>query len=97
MSRERPLQSVPASSEQPHGDAHVTHRPLESYPDLLNAHDMAAIFRVSLCRFYAIAAEGAFDFALNRPRIGKKSWSRERVRQYFAGELRGLTGVAKRA
>jgi hypothetical protein len=53
--------------------------------------DMADIYRVSLKRFYQLAAEGAFDFAVLRPRIGRKSWSRERVRQYFSGELRGLT------
>jgi hypothetical protein len=52
---------------------------------------MAEIFGVSLNRVYRLAAEGAFDFAVLRPRIGRESWSRERVRQYFAGELRGLT------
>jgi hypothetical protein len=49
------------------------------------------IFGVGVKRFYQLAAEGVFDFAVLRPRIGLESWSRERVRQYFSGELRGLT------
>ena len=69
---------------------------LDTFPELLRAKDMAVLYRVSLKRFYALAAEGAFVFAELRPRIGKMAWSRERVRQHFAGELRGLT-VRKRA
>lgn len=64
---------------------------IADYPERLFAADMAAIFRVSLKRFYALDSEGAFDFARTRPTIGRKSWSRERVRQYFAGEITGLT------
>lgn len=66
-------------------------RSLEDYPIRLYAHHMAEIFGVALRRFYALDADGHFLFAENRPQIGRKSWSRERVRQYFAGELSGLT------
>lgn len=73
-------------------------RSLDDYPERLFIEDMAAIFRVSVRRAYDYAAEGAFDFAVNKPQIGRPSWSRARVKQYFAGELRGLTPVrAKRA
>ena len=68
-------------------------RALDSYPERLFAAEMAEIFRLSVKRFYALDAEGAFLFAENKPRIGRKSWSRERVRQHFAGELKGLTPV----
>ena len=57
---------------------------LDEYPERLSAKDMAAIFRVSQKRLYAIDAEGALLWAENRPRIGRRSWSRERVRRYFA-------------
>lgn len=75
----------------------VEPRDLATYPERLFAEDMAAIFRISTKRFYALDAEGAFMFAEIKPRIGRKSWARERVRQYLAGELRGLTSVRKRA
>lgn len=65
-------------------------RAIDSYPITLYAHHMAAIFGVSLNAFYKKEAEGAYLFAENRPRIGRKSWSRDRVAQYFAGELRGV-------
>ena len=71
--------------------------PLEQFPERLFAADMAAIFRVSVKRIYQLDASGALLFAENRPRIGRKSWSRERVRQYFAGEISGLTAARKRA
>jgi hypothetical protein len=64
---------------------------LDAYPLRLFAPQMAEIFGVSLKRFYALEAEGAFLWAEHRPRIGRKSWSRERVRQYDAGEVTGLT------
>lgn len=79
---------------------HAEPRPsqkLDEYPLNLDAHHLAAIFGKSLSRIYALDADGAFLFAENRPQIGKKSWSRERVRQYFAGELRGLTEERRRA
>jgi hypothetical protein len=63
---------------------------LDDYPERLFAPEMAAIYRVSLKRFYALADEGAFLFAEIKPRIGRKAWSRERVRQHFAGTLTGL-------
>ncbi len=69
---------------------------LDAYPLRLFAKDMAAIFRVSVKRFYALEAEGAYLFAENRPRLGRKSWSRDRVRQYFAGEVTGLTDSRRR-
>jgi len=74
----------------------MTVKAIETYPERLFAPDMAEIFRVSLKRFYALDAEGAFLFAEQRPRIGRKAWSRARVQQYFAGEVRGLTPTRKR-
>lgn len=70
---------------------------LTDYPVRLYAADMARIFRVSVKQFYRLDGQGAFLFAENRPRIGRKSWSRDRVAQYFDGTLRGLTGGARRA
>src|SRR5207253_5774923 len=64
---------------------------IESYPLRLFAHHMAEVFGVSLNGFYKQESAGAFTWAENRPKIGRKSWSRDRVAQYFAGELRGLT------
>lgn len=64
---------------------------IDTYPDRLFAPDMAAIFRVSLKRFYKLDGEGAFLWAETKPRIGRKSWSKARVTAYFAGEVRGLT------
>lgn len=66
-------------------------RAMSDYPIVLYAHHMAAIFGVSLNAFYKKEAAGAYLFAENRPRIGRKSWSRDRVAQYVAGETRGLT------
>lgn len=71
-------------------------RELADFPIRLFAHDMAAIFGIGLKRVYQLDAEGAFLFAENKPRIGRKSWSRDRVRQYFAGDLTGLTVGRKR-
>lgn len=98
MSGERDFEPVSTQPEQPQRDEHAVPRvqEIDSYPLCLSAHHMAALFGKSLKRFYALDAEGAFSFAENKPRIGRKSWSRERVRQYFAGELRGLTVVRKR-
>ncbi len=42
----------------------------------LFAEHMAEIFGVSVKRFYAQDADGAYRWAENRPRIGRKSWSR---------------------
>lgn len=64
---------------------------LSGYPDRLFAKDMAVIFRVTLKRFYQQAEAGAFDWAVNKPRIGRMSWSKARVQQYFDGTVRGLT------
>lgn len=58
---------------------------------------MAEIYGVGLKRFYQLAAEGAFDFAVIYPEVGRMSWSRERVQQHLACELRVLTPVRKRA
>lgn len=70
---------------------------LDTYPLRLFAPHMAEIFGLSVKRFYALAEEGAFDWAENKPKIGRSSWSRQRVAQYFAGEIRGLTPVRRRA
>jgi hypothetical protein len=70
---------------------------LESYPLRLYAPQMAEIFGLSVKRFYALSEEGAFDWAEIKPKIGRKSWSKARVAQYFAGEIRGLTPVRRRA
>ena len=63
---------------------------IADYPERLFAPDMAAIYRVSLKRFYKLAEEGAFDFARIRPTVGRISWSRERVRQHVDGEITGI-------
>jgi len=70
---------------------------LDELPLCLYAHDMARIFGISEKRVYGLAAEGAFDFCENKPRIGRISWSRVRLAQYFNGELRGITPVRKRS
>jgi len=70
---------------------------LESLPLCLYAPEMAAIFGLSLKRFYALTSEGAFDWCENRPRIGRKSWSRVRVEAYFQGQIRGLTAARRSA
>lgn len=62
-------------------------RSIESYPIRLFAADMAELFELSLKRFYALDAEGAFLWAENKPRIGRKSWSRDRVKAHFDGTL----------
>lgn len=66
-------------------------RQLDSYPVRLFAHHMAEIFGVSLNAFYRADEAGAYLFAENRPRVGRKSWSRDRVRAWFDGTLTGLT------
>lgn len=68
-------------------------RPIESYPIRLFAEHMAEIFGVSIKRFYAQDADGAYRWAENKPRIGRKSWSRDRVQAYFAGDVE----IVKRA
>lgn len=62
-------------------------RKLEDYPVRLFAEHMAEIFGVSVKQVYALDAAGAFDFAAAQLVIGRKSWSRDRVAQYFAGTL----------
>lgn len=72
-------------------------RALDTYPLRLFASHMAEIFGISVKQFYAQDAAGAFLWAENKPRIGRKSWSRERVREYFAGEVKGITSRLRRA
>lgn len=68
---------------------------ITDYPITLYAHHMAEIFGVSLSAFYKSESAGAFLFAENKPRIGRKSWSRDRVAAHFAGERVGLTGLKR--
>lgn len=70
---------------------------IADYPDRLFMKDMAELFQISVKRAYALDAEGAFLFAETRPRIGRKSYSRERVRAYFAGEITSLLPRRKSA
>jgi hypothetical protein len=56
---------------------------------------MANIWEVSVNRAYKMHERGAFVFAECKPRTGRLAWSRDRVRAYIEGELRGLTGGAK--
>lgn len=95
MSQEALEPSTPPV-QQADRDTHIVYRALDSYPDRLFAHDMAAIYCISLARFYRLSGEGAFDFALIKPQTGRQSWSRNRVRQHLDGELRGLTPARKR-
>jgi len=64
---------------------------LADLPLCLYAADLARIFGITEKRVYALAAEGALDWCENKPRIGRISWSRVRLEQYFNGEIRGLT------
>lgn len=79
------LETMRASEERSAG------RALTDYPIRLYSHHMAEIFGVSVKRFLAQDLTGNFIWAENRPRIGRKSWSRDRVIAYFAGEIAGLT------
>lgn len=73
-------------------------KPIESYPIRLFVSHLAEIFGVSVKRCYELDAAGEFMFAEIKPRIGRKSWSRDRVAACFAGEVRGLRDVsAKRS
>lgn len=96
---EQPLKPSAPETQQANSDAQVVTAPrdLSAYPLRLFAHQMAEIYGVSLSRIYALDAEGFFLFAEIKPRVGRKSWDRERIRQHFAGELRGLTVSRKRA
>lgn len=67
-------------------------RTLDAFPERMVAADVAEWMGISVNAFYKLEAVGKFTFAEHRPRIGKKSWSRERLRQWDAGELAGLTG-----
>jgi hypothetical protein len=67
-------------------------RDLETFAERMFAKDVAEWMDISVKRFYALEAEGRFFFAEHRPRIGRKSWSRERLKQWDRGELKGLTG-----
>lgn len=70
----------------------MSRRNLDEFPELMTAKDLAEWRGLSLKRIYALDREGAFTFAENRPRIGTKSWSRDRLKQWVNGELVGLTG-----
>lgn len=59
---------------------------LDSYGPLLNAHEMAAIWQISLSRFYRVAREGAYDVFTVTPAIGPRIYSKEKVAKYLAGE-----------
>lgn len=97
MTLQNAFEPAATGAEQADRDANVAHRALDTYPERLFAHDMAAIYRVSLNQFYRLNAAGAFLFAEMRPRVGRMAWSRERVQQHFAGSLTGLTLSRKRA
>lgn len=66
-------------------------RTLDDFPELMSAKDLAEWLGKSLKRIYALEREGAFTFAKHRPRIGAMTFSRERLRQWANGELKGLT------
>lgn len=85
------LEAIRAAGERSAG------RAIRDYPIRLFAPHMAEIYGLSLKQFYAQDAAGYFLFAENKPRIGRKSWSRDRVEDYFAGRLHGLTTVRRKA
>lgn len=66
-------------------------RAIADYPVRLYAHHMAEVFGVSIKEFYRLESKGEFVFAEHRPRIGRKTWSRDRVAAYHDGTLNGLT------
>lgn len=61
-------------------------RSLDDYPLRLDARHMSEIFGVGLKQIYKLDAQGALLRFQNVPRIGRKSWSRDPVKAYFAGE-----------
>lgn len=68
---------------------------MRRFPDdfgpVLYAKDLADIFNISLSRVYAKASTAEFDLFVNRPATSRKTWSRDRLVKYLAGELKGLT------
>lgn len=61
-------------------------RSIDEYPIELDAHHMSEIFGVSLKQIYKWDAAGKLLRFENLPRIGRKTWSRERVRARHTGE-----------
>jgi hypothetical protein len=90
------MQSVDAHPVETPGDAHVTHRPLKDYPEVMLIADVAAYLRVTVKHTYKLIAEGALDFALLKPRLGRPRFDRDRLDLYRRGELRGLTVVRRK-
>lgn len=61
-------------------------RSIDEYPIRLDAHHMSELFGVSLKRIYKLDHDGALLRFQNLPTIGVKTWSRDRVKAYLAGE-----------
>lgn len=78
-------------------DQPIKRRFPEDYAPVLYVPDMAEIWTLSVKRAYALAAEGAFDFARLRPSVARYSYSRDRVKAYLDGNTEALRLVRKKA
>lgn len=90
------LQPSAAPAEQPSRGADVPRRTLDQFGDTLSVAELAEWRGLSAARIYRLIAEGCFDFALVRPEIGPRLFSRARLQEWADGQLRGLTVARKR-
>ena len=67
-------------------------RSLDDFPEIMSVKDIAEWLGLSVSRAHALDAAGAFDFSACRPRIGRKSFDRDRLRDWKEGNLAGLRG-----
>lgn len=74
----------------------MSRRNLSDFPERMVIKDLAEWLGISVKRAYALEAQGDFVFAEHRPRIGRKSWSRDRLKQWDLGTNTGLHMVQKR-
>lgn len=73
-------------------------RSIDEYPLRMDMHHMAEFLGVSLKRAHALDAEGALLRFQNLPTVGVKTFSRDRVKAYLAGEtVAQLRDVKKRS
>lgn len=80
------LEAAPASAEQAHSDTNSVLVNFDLLPPLLGPKEMAAIFRISVSRFYQLREEGQWDVFKVTPTLGPKCYSRDLLKRYVAGE-----------
>lgn len=61
---------------------------LDTYAERLFSADMMELFGMSRSAFSRELQKHTFDQFEILPRIGRRKWSRELLRPYFAGEMR---------